>query len=268
MRVLLAGILLAATAGVTAVASPERTLRVCADPNNAPFSSETAPAFENEIADVLARAMGARVEYTWWALRRGFFKNTLRSGVCDVVMGVPVGLEMVRTTAPYYRSSYVFVTRADRKIDITSLDDVRLKTLKVGVQLVGDDGANSPPVHALARRGITDNVTGFSAYADYRESDPMAAIVRAVADGTVDVAIAWGPLAGGYASHSKVKLVVRPIAEREDSGLPLTFSIALGVRKNDAALAAALEHALTARQAEIERILDRWHVPRLKLEGR
>lgn len=260
--------LLAATAGSVAVASPSRTLRVCADPNNAPFSSDHKPAFENEIAEVLAHALDARVEYTWWALRRGFFRNTLRSGTCDVVIGVPVGLDLVRTTAPYYRSSYVFVTRKDRKLDLTSLDDPRLATLKVGVQIVGDDGANSPPAHALARRGITANVQGFLAYADYRDEDPMAAIVRAVASGEIDVAIAWGPLAGGYARTSKTKLVIRPVAEREDGGLPLSFAIALGVRKDDTALAAELDKALVAKRREIEKILERWHVPRLPMEDK
>jgi mxaJ protein len=266
VRCFVAGLLLAAAVSAQATASPTRTLRVCADPNNAPFSSDETPGFENEIADVLAAELDARVEYTWWALRRGFFKNTLRAGSCDVVIGVPVGLGMVRTTAPYYRSSYVFVTRADRKLDLTSLDDPRLAKLKVGVQIVGDDGASSPPAHALARRGITNNVRGFSPYADYRERDPMAAIIRAVAEGEIDVAIAWGPLAGGYARASKTKLVIRPVAQHDDAGLPLTFAIAIGVRKDDTALAAELDKALLARRRDIDKILERWHVPRLPIE--
>ena len=95
---------------------PVRTLRVCADPNNAPLSSQRAPALENEVAELLARELGARVEYTWWAQRRGFYRNTLSAHACDVVIGVPAGLDMVRTTAPYYRSSYAFVARKDRDL--------------------------------------------------------------------------------------------------------------------------------------------------------
>ena len=34
---------------------------------------------------------------------------TLAEGRCDIVMGVPVGYDLVRTTTPYYRSTYVFV---------------------------------------------------------------------------------------------------------------------------------------------------------------
>src|SRR3954462_5867483 len=120
-------------------ARPNRVLRVCADPNNLPFSSQRTPGFENEIATVLARELGANLAYTWWAQRRGFFRNTLKAQICDVVIGVPVGLGMARSTAPYYRSTYAFVSRADRRLSVHSLGDPRLRELKIGVQLVGDD---------------------------------------------------------------------------------------------------------------------------------
>src|SRR5881394_1172447 len=135
-------------------AGPEQVLRVCADPNNWPLSSQRRSGLDNEIAGVLARALGARLETTWWAQRRGFFRSTLQAGSCDAVLGVPVGLDRVRTTRPYYRSAYAFVSRSDRALGIHSLGDPRLAGLRIGVQLVGDDGANTPPVHALARRGI------------------------------------------------------------------------------------------------------------------
>ena len=254
-------LMVAMLAATSSAQADPRVLRVCADPNNSPFSSEKAPGFENEIANVLAMELGAKVEYTWWAERRGFFRNTLNAKQCDVVIGVPVGIGLARTTAPYYRSSYVFVTRADRKLDIHSLDDDRLKTLRIGVQLVGDDGANAPPAHALGARGIVDNVVGFSMYGDYTKDSPPADIIRAVADGSIDVAIAWGPLAGGFAKQSKTKLAIVPVAETEDHGLPLTFSIGVGVRRADKALAAELDAALVARRKEIQRILTRWGVP-------
>jgi quinoprotein dehydrogenase-associated probable ABC transporter substrate-binding protein len=257
LSVLLATLAMAATAR-----ADSRTLRVCSDPNNLPFSGETRHGFENEIAEVLAKELGAKVEYTWWAQRRGFFGKTLKAERCDVVIGVPVGLGMARTTAPYYRSSYVFVTRADRKLgNLRSLDDERLHSLRIGVQLVGDDGANSPPAHALGARGIVDNVVGFTAYSDYRKDSPATAILRAVADGTIDVAIAWGPLAGGFAKMSKVKLAITPVSEATDHGLPMQFSIALGVRRGDKALAAELDRALVARAKDIRAILTRWGVP-------
>lgn len=244
-------------------ATPHRVLRVCADPNNLPFSSAQAPGFENQIAELLARELGAHVEYTWWAQRRGFFRNTLKARTCDVVIGVPFGLAMARTTAPYYRSAYAFVSRADRALGVHSLDDPRLRGWKIGVQLIGDGGVNTPPVHALSRRGIVENIVGYTVFGDYRRQSPPADVVRAVVDGTVDVALVWGPLAGGFARTSKVKLDVRPVDESNDGGLALAFDIAIGVRRPDAELATELDRALVARRADIERILDAWHVPRV-----
>jgi mxaJ protein len=237
-----------------------KVLRVCADPNNLPFSNARGEGFENEIAALLAEDLGATVEYTWWAQRRGFFRNTLKAGTCDVVIGVPKGLEMARTTTPYYRSRYAFVTRRDADLaDLRSLDDARLKDLRVGVHVIGDDGANAPPAHALARRGIVDNVTGYSLYGDYTEDSPPAALIKAVARGEIDVAIAWGPLAGAFAGDD---LRVTPVAEDEDAGIPLAYDIAVGVRRKDEARAKQLDRALRRHRREIEKILDAHRIPR------
>ena len=155
------------------------------------------------------------------------------------------------------------MTRADRKLAIHTLDDPRLRTLRIGVQLIGDDGANAPPAHALARRGIIDNVVGFHVAGDYTKDNPAAAILRAVVDRAIDVAIVWGPLGGGFAAHSRTPLVVTPLDEASDGGLALAFDVAIGVRHADAALAAELDRALVAHRAEIQRVLDAWRVPRI-----
>jgi mxaJ protein len=266
MRLAVLGLLSVLTiAPASGYSYPSRTLRVCADPNNYPFSTERGDGFENRIAQVLARELGATVEYTWWAQRRGFFRMTLKAKKCDVVLGVPVGLEMTRTTRPYYRSAYAFVTRADRKLRLRSLDDPRLAHLKIGVQLIGDDGVNTPPAHALARRGIVDNVVGYSVFGDYAADSPPAEIVRAVERGDVDVAIVWGPLAGAFARRSKGALRVTPLTQADDAGLPLAFDLAIGVRHPDQALADELDRALVARRREIDKILDAYGVPRLPL---
>ena len=124
--------------------------------------------------------------------------------------------EMLATTRPYYRSSYVFVSRADRDLGLTSFDDPRMRTLRIGVQMIGDDGANAPPAHALARRGIIANVMGYTVYGDYREANPPARIIDAVTGGDVDVAVVWGPLAGYFARQQPVPLVVTPVAPSID----------------------------------------------------
>ena len=241
-----------------------RALRVCADPNNLPFSSAREPGIENRLAELVAAELGARIEYTWWAERRGFFRRTVGAGRCDVVFGVPAGFDMLLTTRPYYRSSYVFVTRRDRGPDVRTLDDPVLRTARVGVQLVGDDYANTPPAHALARRGIVRNVTGFPLYGDYAKPDPPARIMDAVGAGEVDVAVVWGPLAGWYARRSTVPVRLTPVSPAIDPpGLPFAFDIAVGVRRGDRALRDTLDAILVRRRGDVARLLDRYGVPRV-----
>jgi quinoprotein dehydrogenase-associated probable ABC transporter substrate-binding protein len=238
-------------------------LKICADPNNLPFSNRRLEGFENKIADLLARDMGARISYTWWAQRRGFFRNTLKAGLCDVVMGIPSGLETASPTRPYYRSTYVVVYRADRGIDIRTFDDPALRRLRVAVQLAGDDYANTPPAHALSRRGIVQNVVGFTLYGDYAQANPPARIVEAVARRDVDVAIVWGPLAGYFAPRQRAALRVVPVSPSIDLPfLPFVFDISFGVRRGDERLKSAIEEILERRRTEIEEILDRYGVPR------
>jgi mxaJ protein len=241
-------------------------LRVCADPNNLPFTNQRGEGFENRIADLLARDLGTTVEYTWWAQRRGFLRHTLQAGRCDVVVGLPAGIERAQTTRPYYRSSYVFVTRRERRLDITSFDDARLRRLRIGVPLVGNDGANAPPAHALARRGVVANVTGYSVYGD-GDGAPPAALIGAVARGDIDVAAAWGPAAGYFAARQAEPLDVVPVEPPIDQPfLPLVFDIAMAVRRGDDARRALLDRFIERRRGDIDRILNDFRVPRLREE--
>ncbi|PYR65711.1 MAG: quinoprotein dehydrogenase-associated putative ABC transporter substrate-binding protein [Acidobacteria bacterium] len=245
-------------------ASSPEPLRVCADPNNLPFTNSKGEGFENKLAALLARDLGTRVEYTWFAQRRGFLRNTLSAQQCDVVMGLPSGSDAAWTTRPYYRSTYVFVTSRSRNLRIQSFDDPRLRSLRVGVELVGDDGANTPPAHALSRRGIVDNIVGYSVYGDYRTNSPPSAIIAAVARGEVDVAAAWGPMAGYFAARQPVALDVVPVQPQVDGRfLPQTFSIAMATRRRDTARHDRLEHFIDRRRGEIDRILADYHVPRV-----
>lgn len=238
-------------------------LRVCSDPNNLPFSNQKQQGFENAIANLLAHDLGTTVEYTWWAQRRGFLRNTLNAHACDVVMGYPAHADPVLTTAPYYRSTYVFVTRRAQHLQIRSFDEPALRRVRVGVQLVGDDGANSPPAHALSRRGIVDNVVGYTVYGDYRTDSPPSAIVAAVARGEIDVATVWGPVAGYFAARQSVPLVVEPVRPQIDGALPQVFDISMAVRTNDRARLRVLDDFIQRRRHEIDVILSRYHLPRV-----
>jgi mxaJ protein len=239
-----------------------RELGVCADPNNMPFSNERREGFENRIAELVAREMNTTVRYTWWAQRRGFVRNTLRAGACDVVIGVPSSYEMVRPTRPYYRSSYVFVSRTDRHLDLSSLDDPRLRKLRIGLHIVGDDYGAVPPAQALASRGIVRNIVGYNIYGDYSLPDPPARLIHAVAAGEIDVAMAWGPLAGYFARQEEIPLDVKPVSPEIDLPfVPLVFDISMGVRREDVALQEQLDTIISRRGAEIDRILESYGIP-------
>jgi mxaJ protein len=250
----------AAQAGETEGAQPA-PLRVCADPNNLPFSNLRGEGFENELALLVARELHRKLEYTWWPQRRGFIRQTIKSGKCDLVMGVPAHFELVEPTVPYYRSTYVFVTRKDRKLDLKGFDDPQLRRLTIGLHAIGDDYANVPPAQALATRGITDHIRGYTIYGDYSRPDPPRELIDAVARGEVDVAIAWGPLAGYFAAREPVALTIAPVIDGDTRDPAMQFDISAGVRPGDQALKSAVEHVLDARRDEVDRVLRAFHVP-------
>lgn len=240
----------------------QETLRVCADPNNMPFSNENEGGFENKLAKLVGAALGRDISYTWWAQHRGFIRRTLKAGDCDVLMGVPKLLDVVESTRPYYGSSYVFVSRADRHLDIASIRDPRLRSLRIGIQLVGDNGFNTPPAHAIAAQGLTANVKGYTLYGDYSAANPPAQIISAVAIGEIDIAAAWGPLAGYFAKQSDIAMTVTPIENTEEfAPLAFQFDIAMGVRKGDHALRDQLDAVIARYQPMITEILRSYGVP-------
>ncbi len=258
-RIALALVLLATPASAA-------TLRVCSDPNNLPFSNRAGQGFENKIADIVAHDLGDTVSYTWAAQHETFVKRTLNAHKCDIVMGVPVGMDDVAQTRPYYASSYVFVTRARDGLNIASMTDARLRRLKIGVHLMGDDPG--PPEAALGAQHIVDNVRGFLIMDDRARPNPPARLIEAVENGSVDVAAAWGPMAGYFALHSPVPLRVTPITDTAQfSPLRFHFAIAVGVREDDLNLRKKLDAVLVCEHARIANILQRYGVPLLEMNG-
>jgi mxaJ protein len=239
------------------------SLRVCADPNNLPFSNEREEGFENKIAQVLASDLGAQLHYEWHAQRRGFLRNTLLAGRCDLVVGIVEGADRVDTTTPYYRSTYAFVSRLDRNLDIESFDAPLLRTLRVGVHVIGDDYANTPPVHALASRGIV-NVHGYRLLGDYQDANPPARIIDAVAASEIDVAVVWGPVAGYFAKREAVPLRVKPLTSIGDTKLPFAYDISMGVRPGQPVFKTRIEKALGRSMPAIHNLLAEYSVPLLQ----
>jgi mxaJ protein len=241
---------------------PQPTLTACADPNNLPFSNKAGQGFENKLAALIASDLHAQLRYIWWAQRRGYVRNTLNERACDFWPGIASNVEMIATTRPYYRSTYVFVTRQAAKLNGLTLDDPKLKNLRIGVQMVGNDASNTPPAHALAMRGVIGNVRGYMLYGNYREPNPPAEIVRAVERGEVDVALVWGPLAGYFAAQSPVPLRLEPVTPWfADQQWPMQFDVSVGVQKENQKLLAKIDRVLVRRSGDIRKLLAAYHVP-------
>ncbi len=268
MRALLPLLALASAAAGAQVPSPQPpappppALRVCADPDNLPYSQQDGSGFENRIARLIAEDFGLPLEYAWLPDRRGFVRKTMGAGLCDLIVGVPVAFERTLNTRPYYRSRYVLVEPAGDAAPPRDFADPRLRQWRIGVQLVGDDFATTPPGHALAQAGALDNVVGYPIPGD----EPAAArMVHALARGELDAAFVWGPQAGYYARQAgrplRLHYVAPPATLKQQ---PFEFSIAMGVRRGDRALRDRLDDFIARRHADIERILDEYGVPRVE----
>jgi len=245
----------------TPAAAAPATLRVCADPDNLPFSNKAEEGLENAIAKIVAREMKAQLQYYWWPHQRGLLKRTLKAGQCDVILGMPSGMEGALTTRPYYRTGYVMAYRADRGYKLENLDAPELKKLKVGVQ------NNTPPWAAMGRREIVDNVIEYTLFHDQGDPDRTGmpeGMFKDLTDGKLDVAMMWGPMAGYFAKKTpNVKFVERPLKDEER--LPMAYDIAIAVPKGQEELKAKLEAALDHAAPEIDKVLQSYGVPVLPM---
>jgi mxaJ protein len=242
-------------------AASGNSLVVCADPDNLPFSNRAGEGFENKIAALLAKDLNATLAYTWWPQQRGYVRKTLNDDKCDVWLGIATGVDRVAASQPYYRSTYVFVTRADAPLQGLTLDDERLRSRLIGVQLIGNDAMNTPPAHAIAARGLTENVRGYMVYGNHAQPHRTVPIIDAVVDKKIDVAIVWGPLAGYFAGQSSAVLRLEPVTPAADPRWPMQYDISMGVRHGNAALLQEVDRVIAAEAPRIEEILTAYHVP-------
>lgn len=240
----------------------QKTLRVCADPNNLPFSSDKGEGFENQIAQFLAKKLGKELAYSYYPGATGFVRNTLNAHLCDVILGMPQGNDLVQPTNPYYRTTYAIVTRAGSELDgIKSLDDPRLKEKPRRIGLV----ANTPPGNVLAMNGLMASVKPYALMVDTRVESSGAAMIHDLEKGEIDVALLWGPIAGYYAKRSSEKLNVTLLPETP--GARMAFRIGFGVRHSDQNWKRELNTLIAQNKAEIERILLDYGVPVLDESG-
>lgn len=260
MTWLLAAVLLGGAAAVAAQPADSLPLRFCADPGNMPLSDKQGDGFQNKVAEILARAMGKKLEYYWYSYYgRGLARATINADKCDVLMDVPSDYEMALVTKPYYKSTFVLTYRKDRGHRITSLDDPILKQWRIGVL------QSSPAREALRMHGVFENTEVEYAFLDtgYSPDAGPAHQVQAVIDGKLDAAESWGPVAGYYVAKKHAPLAIMPLNTIE-AGIPLEFAISFGVRRSDAELKQRLDAAFEQERDAIKAVLTAYGVPLLK----
>ena len=235
-------------------------LKVCADPNNLPFSNEKKAGFENKIAEVMGTALGLKVEYTWFPQVIGFVRNTLQAHRCDLVMGTVAGDDIMQTTNPYYYTTYVMLYRSDKRPGFEGLQDPRLASLRLGVV-----GA-TPPSDLLVRHDLMSHVKPYQLTVDTRAESPTHQMVQDVIDGTIDVGFLWGPIAGYYRKHDDLPLTLVPLKD-EPSAPRMKYHIAMGVRGNEPEWRRRINAAILKQQPEITTILRDYGIPLLNEQG-
>ena len=262
------------TAQQSEPAGDERVLRVCEDPNNLPFSNRAGEGFENKIAELLARELGWRLEYTWFPQRMGFIRNTLRARdpgsnrfKCDLVMGVPAGFELASTTKPYYRSTYALVYVRGKGLDsvtapegLLKLEPAKLKSLKLGVF------GQSPAADWLLKHGLFGQAVSYQPQSGDPERYPGEIVEKDLVSGKVDIAFVWGPIAGYFAKNAPVELAVVPFEPSAE--IQFDFRIAMGVRFGEREWKDRIERLIEANRLRIQAILAAYAVPQLDDAGR
>ena len=239
-----------------------KVLRVCADPNNMPFSTDKGEGFENKLAELLAERLGKGLSYSWYPQATGFVRNTLAAHKCDVIMGIPQGDDLVQVTNPYYRTAYALVFKQGHGLDgVDTLGDPRLKGKRIGVV------AGTPPGNNMAANGLMANAKPYPLVIDTRVDSPATAMMHDLAAGDIDAGVLWGPMAGYYARQLTPAITVVPLL-KETAGPRLAYRIAMGVRYTDQEWKRQLNRTIQDNQGAISRLLLSFGVPLLGEDDR
>jgi quinoprotein dehydrogenase-associated probable ABC transporter substrate-binding protein len=270
---ILAGLCLAAT---MLPAFAEEKFKVCADPLNPPYSTKNKDGFENKIAELFARELGQKVEYTWFAQRIGFIRNTLKAPVndrdadsdefkCDIVMGVPAGYDLTLTTAPYYKSTYVLLIAKGRGWDdikdaaqLTKLPLQRQESLKIAMF---DRG---PGTTWLQKNGLLDQGIPYQSMSGDNKNNVAMQIDKDFKAKKIDMVILWGPMAG-YVTAQSPKNSYTMIPMKSAPGMKFDYAMAMGVRKGDKARKAVLDRLIATNADKIQAIIASYNIPLLPI---
>jgi mxaJ protein len=256
-----------AGSGIAAEEEARTAFRPCIDPDNLPFANSKGEGFENRIAELFATQLGLPVRYYAFPQRMNFIRNTLRYKLpgedfrCDIVMSVPAGYEQVSATTPYYRSTYALVYRKGKGLDqvrtgaeLEALPSAFRNRLKIGIY------DKSPASAWLAKHGLEEQAKLYLMMSPDPEQYPGEIIERDLAQGKIDAAIVWGPIAGYFAKRVRnVELVVVPL--RSEPGVKFDYAIAMGVRFGEPEWKARVQKLIAENQAAITAILREYNVP-------
>jgi len=252
-------------------AAKERpVLKVCADPELLAFSNKKEEGFENRIAELIAKELGAEVKYTWFPQRMGFIRNTLASldnGVykCDLVMSVPEHFELAATTKPYYASTYSMVYIKGRGLDsvtepqmLETLNNER-KDIRFGLF---DRG---PAQLWVFKHNLMNNMVPYQFQIGDARLNPTEIILNDLYDGKFDVTIVWGPTAAHYATQNKDRgeMVILALDD-DDPKLPemkFVFNMSMAVRRGDSEWKEQLNEFIDKHQGEINEIISSYGIP-------
>lgn len=257
---LLAGISASGQAA-TSEAVDRAALRVCADPNNMPYSNKAGEGLENKIAELFAAELGVPVKYTWYPNTVGFIRNTLRARKCDLILAAPTASELLQNTNPYYRSTYALVYRKDSGLTATSLADPVMKSLRIGVV------AGTPAATLIAKYSLFDQMRAYHLMVDTRFGSATAKMIDDIASGEVDVGVLWGPIAGYRVKTHDTPLVMVPIDPHSEKGTRVDFRIHMGLRYNEPEWKLRLNGLIRDKRSEIKAILTEYGVPLLDGRG-
>jgi quinoprotein dehydrogenase-associated probable ABC transporter substrate-binding protein len=237
-------------------------LRVCADPNNLPFSTEKGEGFENKLAELFAAKLGKKLAYTFYPQATGFVRMTLGSHRCDVIMGYPQGDDLVQNTNPYYTTAYAFVSKAGGPLDgVDTLGDARLKEMRLGIV------AGTPPATYFVTDALMAKAKPYPLVIDTRFDSSAAAMIRDIASGDIDAGVLWGPMAGYYASHANPPMHATLLL-KETGGPRLVYRITMGVRPSDQNWKRQLNRLIAENQPDINTLLLGFGVPLLDATDR
>lgn len=244
--------------GLTKAPAQQQPLRVCADPAYMPYSDRAGNGFENKIAQVLGQALGRPVQYYWSSTRADdeygqYLHDTIDASKCDVLVDVPYAMQQVRTTHPYFISSYVFVYKKSAGYDLSSLDSPVLRHVRIGYE------AETPVEDGLKLRALTVGAKPFLT-ADKEDVSP-GDLISAVESGSVNVGLTWDPAVGYYLkSHPDLAVVTIPNSRSQGSPEQYSFPMAMATRENDTALNEALNGVIATHGAQLDAILRQYNI--------